>query len=552
MCRVLFFKMNCQPAKKRKHNTATLTEKWEIIQRHGRGETPATLSAVYGIPRPTIYDIIKNKEKVEKFMKSVANESGSRKTTKSAENPKVEDALYAWFHQQRERHAPISGDILKQKAKFFYEEITKKQDFNASDGWLKNFKSRFGIRFLQISGEKLSADESEIPDFILKLDEKIKEMGLTPDHVYNADETGLNWRQLPTCTYATNEEASAPGRKLRKERLTVMPCTNASGSHKLKLMVVGKSKKPRPFKNLKMEDLPVVYKSQSRAWVSRVIFKEWYHDNFVPSVKEFFKRNKLPQKALLLLDNAPGHPLEEEEEMKVKTKDGSIEIMFLPKNTTAIIQPLDQNVIKTLKMHYKKRLLMDIVSSPEKNISTLISQFNIKDAIINVAYAWEQVTKNNILRSWKNVWPTNPLLVNDSASQRPEEDEFLDSISMVCDLQSNQFDRESLQMKHEDVLKWIMIAELDADLSDQDIVEEVMSQGENTDDNCIEEPVPASQPFTVSCEDAMSAATTLLRWSEERGVGMEHIVLLKSLQEQVMTDSFKRKSQKTLDFYFKN
>lgn len=70
-------------------------------------------------------------------------------------------------------------------------------------------------------------------------------------------------------------------------------------------------------------------------------------------MKDFFKKNKLPQKALILLDNAPGHPLEEEEEMKVKTKDGWIEIMFLPKNTTAIIQPLDQNVIKTLKKHYK-------------------------------------------------------------------------------------------------------------------------------------------------------------------------------------------------------
>lgn len=126
------------------------------------------------------------------------------------------------------------------------------------------------------------------------------------------------------------------------------------------------------------------------------------------------------------------------------------------------------------------------------------------------------MTKNNILRSWKNVLPTNPLLVNDSVTQWPEEDEFLDSISMVCDLQSNQFDCESLQMKHEDVLKWIMIADLS--------VEEVMSQDESTDDNCIEEPVPAAQPFTVSCEDAMSAAMTLLCCSEERGVGVEHII----------------------------
>lgn len=64
----------------------------------------------------------------------------------------------------------------------------------------------------------------------------------SPDQVYNANETGLNWRQLPTKTFVTHDELHPPGRKLPKEWLTLMPCSNASGNHKLKLLVVQNKK----------------------------------------------------------------------------------------------------------------------------------------------------------------------------------------------------------------------------------------------------------------------------------------------------------------------
>lgn len=42
--------------------------------------------------------------------------------------------------------------------------------------------------------------------------------------------------------------------------------------------------------------------------MTQEVFQEWYSESFVPSVKDFLKQNKLPLKAILLLDNAPGHP----------------------------------------------------------------------------------------------------------------------------------------------------------------------------------------------------------------------------------------------------
>ena len=65
---------------------------------------------------------------------------------------------------------------------------------------IKKFKKRHGIRQLQITGEKLSADKSAVEPFRQKFLDKIKQMNLVPDQVYNTDESGLFYRVLPNKT----------------------------------------------------------------------------------------------------------------------------------------------------------------------------------------------------------------------------------------------------------------------------------------------------------------------------------------------------------------
>ena len=52
----------------------------------------------------------------------------------------------------------------------------------------------------------------------------------------------------------------------------------------------------------------VVWKSNSNAWVTRTIFQNWFSLNFVPSVRQYWRRNNLSLTEVFLLDNAPGHP----------------------------------------------------------------------------------------------------------------------------------------------------------------------------------------------------------------------------------------------------
>ena len=55
------------------------------------------------------------------------------------------------------------------------------------------------------------------------------------------DETGLYCRMLPEKTLAARTEKEAAGMKKQKERITLMACSNAAGTHKLPLMFVGKA-----------------------------------------------------------------------------------------------------------------------------------------------------------------------------------------------------------------------------------------------------------------------------------------------------------------------
>ena len=60
--------------------------------------------------------------------------------------------------KEKLRREPISGPLICEKALQFNEQLTGPKDFKVSSGWLNNFKSRHGIRELDIEGEKLSSD----------------------------------------------------------------------------------------------------------------------------------------------------------------------------------------------------------------------------------------------------------------------------------------------------------------------------------------------------------------------------------------------------------
>lgn len=75
---------------------------------------------------------------------------------------------------------------------------------------------------------------------------------LSLHQIFNCDETGLNFCLLPQSSIASSFEQSADGRKKSMDRVTLNDCSNASGSIKLPVHVIGNAKKPRCFKGTNM------------------------------------------------------------------------------------------------------------------------------------------------------------------------------------------------------------------------------------------------------------------------------------------------------------
>lgn len=170
--------------------------------------------------------------------------------------------MYTWFMQIRSQGQPINGPIIGEKALQLNQTFNGGPNFKATTDWLQRFKSWHRIRELDIQGERMSADVASTKNFKNTFNEFCKADDLEPKNIYNADETGLNWKKLPIKSLVSKRETATPGYKASKARITAMVCTNSTGDHKL-LLIIGKAKQPRCFRGL--SKFPVIYKNQKNS-----------------------------------------------------------------------------------------------------------------------------------------------------------------------------------------------------------------------------------------------------------------------------------------------
>ena len=345
---------------KRKRSVLTLETKLKIVKELEKGTSQRVVGEQFVVAKSTIADIWKDRKKIADSIASSESPAFANKKRCIICQPKfdlVDEACWKWFCHQRSKGAPISGVLLQEKARSFFTKLYPDADplsFKGSTGWLTKFNQRHGIKNVQLRREILSSDLSAVGPFREELKQVIADEGYTRDQIFNADETGLWWRMTPSHSLNSGATIRAANFKKAKDRITLLACANATGSHRLPLVFINKSAKPRCFKHMDMNNLPVHYYSQKKSWMDCSIFSNWFHQRFVPSVSKFCSENGLEKKALLLLDNAPSHP----SSATMQSDDGKIKAMFLPPNTTAAIQPMDQAILDPCKRRYKRKLPM--------------------------------------------------------------------------------------------------------------------------------------------------------------------------------------------------
>ena len=225
------------------------------------------------------------------------------------------------------------------------KKVKKPPPFTASKGWLQRFKKRCSVKHAYYQGEISSADAVAAKAFIPVAKQIIDEGNYSPDQVFNCDETAFYWRRAPTSTFIPKEVKQAPGHKLSKDKFSVLFTCNASGECKMKPLVIYKFAKPHSFRNCDMENLPnCIWLHNASGYMTIPISVIWFDKHFVPDAKRYCKKKNIPFKVVLFLDNAPGHA------KFLVMWHPTVEVVFMPPNTTAKLQPLDQELIANVKL----------------------------------------------------------------------------------------------------------------------------------------------------------------------------------------------------------
>uniref|UniRef100_A0A224Z9W5 Tick transposon n=1 Tax=Rhipicephalus zambeziensis TaxID=60191 RepID=A0A224Z9W5_9ACAR len=357
-----------------KRKFLTLEVKARIISEASTGRKKGDIAAEFGISNSTLSTILKAKDAITSAISS--GTSTKRKKLTPSAHEDLEKALYTWFLDMRAKKMPISGSVLQQKA-LNYACILGIEDFVASTGWLTRFKARHDIVGKVLCGESAASDangaatwaSSALPD-ILK--------DYASSDIYNADETGLFYELLPKKTLHMKGQACNGG-KHSKKRVTLLLCTNMDGSDKRCPLVIGKSLRPRCFKGSRI--LPVKYVANRKSWMTRAIFGDW--------IKAFDRDMKAQnRKVCLLIDNCSAHNVDDVEL-------GNVDVRFFPPNCTALIQPLDQGIIHSVKSAYRQRLIQRLLLNIDTGRQTKVDLFM---ALQMVAAAWT-ATRRSIIEN---------------------------------------------------------------------------------------------------------------------------------------------------------
>ena len=401
---------------KRKTVRTTIELKKEIIAKYEKGTRVSDLSVEYGMPKSTISTFLKNKDLIK------AADVAKGVTLISKQRPQImeemEKLLLIYIKEKELAGDSISEAFICEKALQIYADLEKETPgtssevaftFKASRGWFENFRHRTGIHRITRHGEAASSNQEAADKFIKEFNDYIKAEGFAPQQVFNCDETGLFWKKMPANTYITKEEKSLPGHKPMKDRLTLLLCANASGDCKVKPLLVYHSDNPRAFKkhNVMKSKLGVMWRSNTKAWVTRQFFTEWVREVFAPRVKEYLAENKFPLRCLLVMDNAPAHPPALEEDLV--DEYSFIKVKFLPPNTTAILQPMDQQVISNFKKLYTKALFrkcFEVTSDTQLTLREFWKEhFNILNCVNLIDTAWSNVTYRTLNSAWRKLSP---------------------------------------------------------------------------------------------------------------------------------------------------
>uniref|UniRef100_A0A914UMC1 HTH CENPB-type domain-containing protein n=1 Tax=Plectus sambesii TaxID=2011161 RepID=A0A914UMC1_9BILA len=493
-------------------------KKVEVLLWHEKnGQDVSSTSRYFNIARTTISGWIRKKD----LVLSRANPSQQRSVPIKFDS--IDQGLLHWFTQQRTLFPtfPIDQGVLLEKAKQIAQLHYPDDLPDVNLSWIGRFKLRHGICSKAFHGEAGAVQPDVVANWQDTLLKCILE-SYEPQDIFNVDELGLFWKLMPNKTLAFKHETCSGG-KQSKERLTVLLGGSMSGE-KLPLLTIGKSAKPRCFKNVR--HLPVKYESNDKAWMTSILFEQYVR-------KLDVSMRSRGRKIALIIDNCPSHPL-------IKNLS-NIELFFLPPNTTSKTQPMDAGVIRNFKLHYKTQLCKARLASLDLNVPF---QFTVLDALRAIKSAWDSVKSDTIVHCFRHCgFVTNDTPEVDVADDEESFESFFERMrhafpSVTSDVTSGDFLSVDDSLVTTEALSLADIAHSTVSVPSA-VAEEPDSDDDDVDDVTPVPSVRSAFGFLSSLQRVADASATS---SDQANLLHHHISALESIFADISASSARQSS----------
>ena len=321
-----------------KRNFLSLEQKKRVLDELSQDFTYTQIikKVDFKVSKGQISSIAKNRAKIEEEYGSTRCQI-FRQPLKSR-HPEIEKDVIETVTWLRSQRAPVTLSLIVQTA-LESAEAHNFNEFKASRGWLEKFLRRNRIQAsVRLHGCAADVCKSHYKQEMQRIRAVMAQY--EPKNIYNEDESGLLYRAIPNRTYLMENESRRDERGTslmkQKDRISIVFCTNSTGSHKLPMAYIGRAHAPRCLRD--RADMRPRYYSQKNAWMDSERFKDWLQFWYA----EIQKESTGPW--LLLLNNCSGHK-------DLPTLSG-VSYQFLPANTTVHFQPVDQGIISATKKKF--------------------------------------------------------------------------------------------------------------------------------------------------------------------------------------------------------
>ncbi|XP_070600016.1 tigger transposable element-derived protein 1-like [Erythrolamprus reginae] len=390
-------KPNSRETRRKQHGKCIdLNLKMKIIQAHESGKQIHEIAKGEGLSGFTVSNIVWKKEMIKEALKrGIRMKKETRKKIK-LQRSEMESLLILWIKDQIQKRLPVRFPLVQIKACSIFRTLKEQagkgctEKFTASQDWFLQFQKRFHYQIP--SHEDLKAEKRAAPHFLDEIDDLVTEGNYSADQIFRVDEIGLYWKKFLEQTYIHKEAQAMPSCKEFKERVTVLLGGNVVG-FKLKPFVILKSHHASMIQKWSKDTLPFYYQFECDTWMTPILFQDWFTNCFIPQVKAYCGKKRIPFKILLLLDNVPGYALD------LDSIHPDVKVVYLPQIVTTLLQPMGQRDILLFSAYYLYAVFAKALAATRYYKITLAKfweSYNILHCIENIVAAWEAFSVENM------------------------------------------------------------------------------------------------------------------------------------------------------------